>query len=100
MTSAELISALRACGSQSLSVTLHFIADRIPELTLSDGQHLNDGTDMIACLRELARCAEVRDLPHALPVCMKCFHRHEKQDECGVDLGKGGKCDCKVEVSA
>lgn len=33
-------------------------------------------------------------------VCGVCFHSHEKESECGVDLGKGGICDCKAEVTA
>lgn len=102
MTSAELISALRACGPQTLSVSLHFIADRIPELALADGQRLNDGTDMIVCLRELARCAEVRDLPRRPhdAMCPDCDHEHEGRTECSKYLGEGKFCHCESKVTA
>jgi hypothetical protein len=61
MTPSELISDLRACGPQSLSVTLHYIADRWCELTLSSGQRLSDATDSKAAFKELAEAAALRE---------------------------------------
>lgn len=99
---------------------LHHIAEHAHELRLVDGQKLNDGSDFSAGLRELAEATRIsegevysgperRSLPNVTLrqeqprwkiTCVKCSHVHEKDGECGVNLGKGGFCDCKAEVVA
>ena len=78
---------------------LHHLADHWYELRLIDGQQMNDATDAAMGLRELAEAAR---LPQNLAdrTCPKCYHVHEKDSECGVNLGKGGVCECKAEVTA
>jgi hypothetical protein len=100
MKPSELIASLRACGPQSLSVTLHYIADRYKDLTLENGLYPHDITEHQLVHRQLALAAREPPFAESTAVCMKCFHVHEKDGECGVDLGKGGLCDCKAEVSA
>lgn len=69
---------------------------------LANGNRLRDGLDFPAWLRELeAACALAITKPvESVRVCMTCYHVHEKDGECGVDLGKGGTCECKAEVRA
>jgi hypothetical protein len=124
MTAPELISDLRACGPQSLSVTMHYIADRIHELTLADGQHLRDATDFKAALKELAEAARHRDYKIAMGAgfqehmegamadppkktaivfpdfCPGCGHVHADDHECQFPIGGGRICRCERAVPA
>lgn len=116
MNAKELISDLRRAGPQELAVIFHFVADRLHSLRLMDGQRINDQIDFAVLLRELGEAARIspenpestevqsaavsRTSPLVTSICMKCYHVHEKEGECGVDLGKGGRCDCRAELSA
>lgn len=114
MTTRELVSKYRACGPQELPVLLHFLADHWYELRLIGGGRLTDVIDSATALRELAEAfrfpenpePEIRSAPRVLNqlnvanTCMSCSHVHEGDDCCGVDLGKGGVCECKAEVRA
>ena len=112
MTARELISNLRRCGPQSLTVIFHYVADRAHELRLADGQKLNDCLDFAAMLRELGEAArltrpELLDSPPQLrtvstldPTCPRCGHVHEGDKECGAEIARGRICRCEMEVPA
>lgn len=112
MNAKEFVSRLAPVDLPRLALIFDYLADRQHELRLADGQPLNDGLDFSAFHRELAAACKMaedtkvqseavsRTRPPVTTVCMRCFHRHEKDDECGVDLGKGGRCDCRAEVTA
>lgn len=92
MTAKELIDHLRACGPQDLNVVFHYIADRVPELRLEDGQRLLDSTDFTVCLRELGKAwreAEGWKFPALHDTCPRCGHIHQGDAECGEDIGGG-----------
>lgn len=82
-----------------LRLALRHFRDHIYEATLSTGQRVLDQIDFKCffeeCVEALAPTGKLRQA-----VCMRCFHVHERDGECGVDLGKGGRCDCKAEVRA
>jgi hypothetical protein len=123
ITSKELIATFFAepqmPGSREFrlfaKLLLHHIADHWYELRLLDGVRMEnaDSTDSPLALRECAEAALIpertgRDQlgqsliadPDPKDVCMTCAHVHEKDDCCGVNLGKGGVCECKAEVRA
>jgi hypothetical protein len=113
MTPQELISALRSCGPQTLSVILHFIADRLYQAELNSGASLHDVTDFKIFLEECAEVAKVRDFRDQTasgwreapsrgvnPPCPRCGHVHQGDRECGEQIGGGRICRCEMEVPA
>jgi hypothetical protein len=129
MTPHELISSLRDCGEQSLSVTLCYLADRVDLARLAGGSRLCDASDFRVWLLELAEAARIRDnfvdstkVPN-LPgngtcpkvtaavtqrapqsrnwnACPDCGHVHVEDAECGFPTGGGRVCRCERAVPA
>jgi hypothetical protein len=120
MTAHELLQDLRACGPQSLSVILHFVADHISEARLSTGARLCDATDFSDWLHELGDVARVSGFSESTEVlipagrrtrptvtrqeqsrwdntCPRCGHVHQGEKECGESIGGGRICRCDLE---
>jgi hypothetical protein len=121
MTASDLISNLRQCGPQSLSVILHYIADRVYEAELPNGAALRDATDFKAWLVDLAdeaRNVDGMEIPGETEnrpavrgtrrlqqprwdrTCPDCDHEHEGRNDCGKYLGEGKFCQCESKVTA
>jgi hypothetical protein len=106
MTSKEFISCLAPVDTERLIAIFDFLADHWYEFRLINGQRLNDGIDASAFHREVAAALRLNLHPPTMgefvvkDVCMTCAHVHEQGDCCGVNLGKGGVCECKAEVRA
>ena len=61
MTAKEAIVELCRRGAHDPTACFLYLANHVAEFRLSDGQRLNDGTDFIAWLRELAEASEDQD---------------------------------------
>ena len=100
---------------------LHYLADHVSHARLADGQRLNDSTDFVAWLRELAEAARIpvntkvlemagtgtRPLVRRAPApqprwdeCPDCGHVHLDDSECGFAIGGGRVCRCVRKVPA
>jgi hypothetical protein len=117
MTAREIISNLQALAPADSRDFFLYIANHVAEARLEDGQRLNDATDFIVFLQELAEATDdvfaeqydralsaVNKIDDALSAlnktCPRCGHLHEGDRECGAFIGGGRVCRCEMEVPA
>lgn len=111
MTVPQLITILRARPNLDPAEYLLYLANHVHEIRLADGQRLNDATDFIVFLRELAEASRTvievspavavgLGLRAKLSTCHRCGHIHKEAGECGAEMGPGRICRCELEVRA
>lgn len=121
MSPRELIDELLSLGLPpetarlSLRLILRVLRDRVYEFRLTNGSHMHDTMDVkeyfgqaVELLTPPAADADpgragLRVSQFDWPqddTCPACSHVHIGVLECAVDMGGGGKCDCRLKVPA
>jgi hypothetical protein len=127
MTATEMVEMLHAIGPQEPHIYFFYIAERIYEARLKNGEPLVEVIDVIAWLRELGEVVKAQShlgstrlsisangaagngtRPTVIrsaqkrwdETCPRCGHIHQGISECGVDCGGGRICRCEMAVPA
>jgi hypothetical protein len=108
MTAKEFVSHLAPLDLPRIARMFDMIGLRIHEFRLGGGQRISDATDFSMLMQEISAemklAAELANCPSERPakivVCPSCYHVHEGDLCCNVNLASAGRCDCKAEVVA